>query len=149
MNSQRHTGLRVLVLALMPGALAVAACGGGGGGGGLGDSSSCLDATGQSVACVSGQPAGSILVNDFEYRFEPNTITAKAGKVVLYEVNKGSTVDSIEVVDENDKQIGDAEDIRAGDTFAVERTLKPGTYGLICDIPGHKDAGMTGQLIVS
>jgi len=140
------TVLRVLVLALMFGAMALAACGGGSG---LGSSASCFDATGESTACVSGQPDGSILVNDFEYRFEPNTITAKAGKVVLYEVNKGSTVHSIEIVDESGKQIQDAEDIRAGDTFVVERTLKPGTYGLICDIPGHKDAGMTGQLIVS
>src|SRR5437667_7881341 len=107
MKRQRHFVLRMLVLALMPGAIALAACGGGqgsGGSAGSGGSGSCLDATGGSVACVSGQPAGSILVNDFEYRFEPNTITAKTGKVVLYEVNKGSTVHSIEIVDENDKQ---------------------------------------------
>jgi uncharacterized cupredoxin-like copper-binding protein len=37
----------------------------------------------------------------------------------------------------------------AGETSVIKFTpTEPGTYQIICSVPGHKEAGMTGELIV-
>ncbi len=38
--------------------------------------------------------------------------------------------------------------ISAGQTGTLEVDLTPGTYETLCDIPGHKDKGMAGQIVV-
>jgi uncharacterized cupredoxin-like copper-binding protein len=141
--------LRLLGMTLLLGALALGACGGGSAGSGGQSGASCLTATGDATSCVSGQPPGSILVTDYEYKFDPSTVTAKAGKIILYEINKGSIVHSIEISDMNDKQLTDGEDIEAGGNTTITADLPAGTYQLICDIPGHKGQGMVGQLVIT
>jgi uncharacterized cupredoxin-like copper-binding protein len=104
------------------------------------------------AACNS--PAGAaggtqqVTVQATEFRFDPATVTVKAGAPVQLTLrNMGTqvhdwTVDNlggqkVQVV----AQPGQSSNI----TFTP---TQPGTYQVYCDQPGHKDAGMVGQLIV-
>lgn len=119
----RVAGVAFLVLA----ALALGACGGG-----------------------AGQPAGSIKVTMSEFKFDPSTIDAKAGKVTLYLVNSGSVAHDLVVKDSSGSVVAKSDLIQAGDsaTFAVPN-LAAGSYTILCDVPGHAGSGMNGTLNVS
>ena len=101
-------------------------------------------------ACGAGQPAGSIKVTMTEFKFDPSTIDAKAGKVTLYLVNSGSTAHDLVVKDSSGSVVAKSDLVKAGDsaTFAVPN-LAAGSYTIVCDVPGHTDAGMKGTLSVS
>ena len=119
------------------------------------------------MACGASSPAKEMTVNMTEFGFEPNTITVTAGEPVkLTLVNNGAVehdfvVEVIPVKDvstegmEMDHMSGDhAEyDLHTATAAGATSTLSftattPGTYKIICSVPGHKEAGMTGELIV-
>ena len=70
--------------------------------------------------------------------------TAPAGEVTIAYTNEDSLYHNL-AIDELGGVIleGDPE-VTAVDTF----TLEPGTYTYWCDVPGHREAGMEGTLIV-
>ncbi len=39
-------------------------------------------------------------------------------------------------------------DVAPGDTASTIVNLPPGSYKFICNVPGHKQAGMNGVLVV-
>ncbi len=126
--------MRRFLLAACLGLLALgveAACGGGGGGGGA-------------------QPAGSIKVNMTEFKFDPATISAPAGKVTFFLVNSGAVAHDMVVMGSDGKRLASSELVQPGNTsvFTVDN-LTAGTYPFICDQPGHLDAGMKGTLSVT
>ncbi len=53
------------------------------------------------------------------------------------------------IADATGKVMARSELVSAGDTrnFVVTK-LSAGTYGIYCDVPGHKDSGMLGTLKV-
>jgi uncharacterized cupredoxin-like copper-binding protein len=53
------------------------------------------------------------------------------------------------VVDESDSQVGDRLAVDPGDTATGTYDVEAGMYTLICDIPGHQEAGMVATLNVS
>jgi plastocyanin len=109
--------------------LALAACGGGGGG--------------------AAQPAGSTKVTMSEFKFTPNTIDVKAGGT-LFLVNDGSTAHDLVVTDAGGAVKARSSLVQPGNSATLSiGDLPAGTYPLLCDVPGHKDAGMTGKLTVS
>jgi plastocyanin len=111
--------------------LALAACGGGGGGGG------------------AAQPAGSTKVMMSEFKFTPNTIDVKAG-ATLFLVNDGSTAHDLVVTDAGGAVKARSSLVQPGNSATLSiGDLPAGTYPVQCDVPGHKDAGMTGKLTVS
>ncbi|HXM54608.1 MAG TPA: plastocyanin/azurin family copper-binding protein [Candidatus Dormibacteraeota bacterium] len=118
-------GLLVLVLA---------ACGGGGGAGGGGGTA---------------QPSGSTKVAMSEFKFTPNAIDVKAGGT-LFLVNDGSVAHDMVVTDPGGAVKARSSLVQAGNsaTFSLGN-LPAGTYQVLCDLPGHKAAGMTGTLVVS
>ena len=126
MSSRKVFALAAVVIL---GAMLLAACGGGGstsGGGG-----------GGTTLTVNGGD---------DLKFTPNTLTVKAGdKVTVNLVNNGSVAHTFVIPDLNVKA-----DMPAGKTNTVTFTAptKAGTYQIICDVPGHKEAGMVAQLIV-
>jgi len=80
-------------------------------------------------------------------RFDKGEYTAKAGTSKIGYVNDGSLPHTLlidgqpdfkklEVTSKGQSEIGDA-------------TLTPGTYQIYCDIPGHRQAGMQANLVVS
>jgi plastocyanin len=108
-------------------------------------------ATVASAACggSSGQPAGSIKVSMTEFAFAPKDISAPAGKVVFYLVNAGQASHDMVVFDSSQKQVAKSELVQAGNgsVFTID-SLPTGTYTIVCDLPGHREAGMVGTLTV-
>jgi plastocyanin len=125
----RATGFR-LSAALLAVAL-LAACGGGSGG--------------------PPQPAGSIKVTMTEFKFDPPTISAPAGKVVFFLVNAGNgTSHDLVIRDSSNNRIAGSELISAGDSFVFTvDNITAGTYTYFCDQVGHEASGMHGVLTIT
>ena len=78
--------------------------------------------------------------------FEPATFTLNTGQqVTLYLENKGTlkhnfTIDSLNV----------SQDVAPGATAQVTFTApdKPGQIPFYCNVPGHREAGMVGALVI-
>lgn len=121
----------LLVLAALIGALALTACGGGGGGGG-------------------GASSKTFNVDATEFAFAPNTFDAKAGEEITFNVsNKGTLEHNFVVFDPSGAEIARGT-IAVGATSPVKATPSAaGDYTVVCDVAGHKEAGMTGTLTVS
>jgi uncharacterized cupredoxin-like copper-binding protein len=97
------------------------------------------------------QPAGSILVTMTEFKFDPSTINAPAGKVVFFLVNAGNnTSHDLVIRDSTGKPIARSNLVSAGDSsvFTVN-SIGAGTYTFFCDQPGHESSGMKGTLTVT
>ncbi len=121
----RRTIILVAVIGLA--ALALAACGGGASSG----SSSAAPLT--------------VTINATEFKFDPATINATPGQTVNLTVkNSGSVQHSFVIAGANVKLTIDPGK-SATQTFTAPAA---GTYTFECDIAGHKEAGMVGQLIV-
>jgi uncharacterized cupredoxin-like copper-binding protein len=105
------------------------------------------------AACGSNsvaQPAGSIKVTMTEYKFDPGTINAPAGKVVFYLVNAGTLSHDMVVAKSDGTIVGRSDLISAGDQFVFPvDNIAAGSYRIYCDQPGHADAGMKGTLTIS
>lgn len=75
----------------------------------------------------------------------PESVTALAGPVHITYRNEG-TIEHTLVIEGVD---GFKLDVRAeGDVDHGSVTLRPGTYTVYCDIPGHRRAGMHAVLTV-
>jgi uncharacterized cupredoxin-like copper-binding protein len=119
--------------------------------------------------------AQTITVIATEFKFDPNTITVKVGQPVQIIMKNNGTVDhELEVEDlkasnavldlsqagkipedERDEAMGDAAQgevhayAAAGGTATITFTpTTAGSYDFACNLPGHKDAGMTGTIVV-
>jgi uncharacterized cupredoxin-like copper-binding protein len=146
----------LLALGAAAAALAAAGCGGGGSSSGSSASTSAAPASsapsaanttsktsapavgGQTVA-LSADPGGAL-------KFSKSSLSAKAGTVTLKMTNPASLQHGIAVeghgVDKDGPIVGN------GGTSTVTVKLKPGTYEFYCPVPGHRQAGMQGKLVV-
>lgn len=80
------------------------------------------------------------------FKFEPATLEVPAGaEVVLKFENAGIMAHNITV-----PELGVATPtISAGESETIKFTVgEKGTYKYICSVPGHAQAGMTGQITV-
>ena len=87
-----------------------------------------------------------VYVTAKEFRFDPATLTLKAGEastIVLQ--NAGSIEHDLSVSGAGYKLVVPASNTRE----KVLKFDKPGTYEFYCSVAGHKDAGMKGQLTIS
>ena len=81
-------------------------------------------------------------------RFDPGTATVAAGETVTV------TFQNDGVILHDLVTTGAAQDVRLvrvpGGTQqqATFRATRPGTYAVICTQPGHREAGMVGQIVV-
>jgi uncharacterized cupredoxin-like copper-binding protein len=125
-----------MISALALVALPLAACGGDDGGSGG-------DGGGDTL------PAGALEVVALDIAFDSEEYAATAGDVTIAYVSDGQQPHSLIVVDDDDEQIGDRLAVDPGDTDTGTYELAAGSYALICDIPGHREAGMVATLDVS
>ncbi|MBO0685417.1 MAG: cupredoxin domain-containing protein [Candidatus Dormibacteraeota bacterium] len=139
----RSVGVMLLTVGL------IAACGGSGGGGGSANNGGNGGSASTSTPGGSSS-AGAIKVTMSEFKYDPATIDAKAGNVVINLVNSGTTTHDMVVDDPSGKQVAKSELVSAGasSTFNVGN-LTAGSYTVFCDLPGHRQAGMQGTLQVS
>lgn len=110
-------------------ALSITACSGGGGGGG-----------GQQGGGGGGQgggPGGAVAVTEAEWAITvPNPVPS--GRVTFSVKNNGAVEHNFVIQEANVR----VEGIQPGQTKTVIVNLRPGTYNIVCDIPGHAEAGM-------
>ncbi|HEX7588651.1 MAG TPA: cupredoxin domain-containing protein, partial [Anaerolineae bacterium] len=103
------------------------------------------------AACGGGASTGggatplNVTVTTTEFKYDPATINATPGQTINLTVkNIGSVQHSFVFATANVKIIVDPGK-SVTQTFTAPAA---GTYTFECDIAGHKEAGMVGQLIV-
>lgn len=82
-------------------------------------------------------------------QFNPATLTAKAGDVTINYKNNGPVPHNLALLGADGKPLGTPTQIGANNGGSVSVKLAAGTYKYICEVPGHEQAGMVGQLKVS
>jgi plastocyanin len=107
--------------------------GSGSGGGGGGGASTTLNVT---------SPADGGLV------FDPNGLTAKPGNVTITYDNPSPVPHSIAVATSNGNVLGEVQPFTQGKQSVDLSNLAPGKYVFYCTVPGHREAGMQGDLTV-
>jgi plastocyanin len=97
---------------------------------------------------VSG-PGGKLEIAsvDDELKFDVTELETKPGKVTIDFENGSGIPHNVEVEDEGGEVLGGTETIAESEATATVE-LEPGTYTFFCSIPGHRQAGMEGTLVV-
>ncbi len=124
----RRTMVFLTAIALF--AVLVSACGGGAGGSTTG----------------GGAAAQSVTVTATEFKFDPNTINATPGQTINLTVKNNGTTQHTFVLPQANVKLTIDPGKSVNQTFSAPSAA--GTYQFECDIAGHKEAGMTGQLVV-
>jgi plastocyanin len=92
------------------------------------------------TVAVEADPSGNLA-------FVSGEISAKAGKDTIEFTNESPVPHDVKIEDSSGKEVGGTEIVQEGsDTAEVD--LKPGTYTYFCSVPGHRQAGMEGTLVV-
>ncbi len=99
---------------------------------------------------VSTRARASVLVRSTDFHFKPTTVKVRAGIPTRIELqNDGQTEHSLVVKTPDGEYDWIHLHAQAGASDAAIYQLdQPGGYRVLCTIPGHTEAGMTGELIV-
>ncbi|MGH2358054.1 MAG: multicopper oxidase domain-containing protein [Candidatus Limnocylindria bacterium] len=123
--------------------LAAVVVGAPGGGGAAQASPTSPTAPASSPATPSG-PLGAIEIHAFDLGFEPAVVhVAAAGSYSVTLVNDGGALHDLTFAD------GTTIEAEAHSLATGEVTIPAGGLTFICSVPGHADAGMTGEVMVS
>lgn len=105
------------------------------------------------AACGGGASSGggsaaalNVTVTATEFKFDPATINATAGQTINLTVTNAGTIQHTWVLSAANVKLTIDPGKSVTQTFTAPATA--GTYQYECDIAGHKEAGMVGQLIV-
>ncbi len=94
-------------------------------------------------------PSASFTVGALDaFKFDPATLSAKVGEQVTVVLENKGVLEHNFVIDELDVHLGPI----AGGAKSEAGVFTPttaGTYTYFCDVPGHREAGMTGTLTVN
>ncbi|HXF81223.1 MAG TPA: cupredoxin domain-containing protein [bacterium] len=124
---------RVIVIAMALGAAVLtAACGPGGGGTG-----------GAPQGGGSGGAGGTVAVTETEWAI--NLPEAVPSGAVTFSVKNTGAVEHNFVIQETNQRL---DGLQPGQTKTLQVTLQPGTYTVVCDVPGHSEAGMRATMTV-
>jgi len=94
-------------------------------------------------------PGGTVQLaaNPTQIAYEQSSLTSKPGKVTIDFTNPSSLEHDVAIEGSDGKQIAVSSIIAKGKT-SVSANLPAGTYHYYCTIPGHREAGMEGTLVV-
>ena len=82
-------------------------------------------------------------------RFQPDTITVKAGQPVTIAFKNAGIIPHDFVSDGADTNVR-LVNVGSGRTQSgTFEASKPGTYQVVCSQPGHKEAGMVAKIVVT
>lgn len=111
------------------------------------------------VACGGDDDGGSseptapadatLVVEALNLKFDKKDYTAAAGDQVIAYLGIDSQKHTLIVTDDSDTRIGKEAEVDKGEVDTITAALEPGTYSLICTVPGHQAAGMTATLTVT
>jgi len=132
----------LLMLAVVALSLAVAACGGD-------DDEEAEEPAAADTAEDAGGGAGTTLELAADpggaLSFDQTELTASAGEVTINLTNAAQIPHNVAVEGNGVDEV--SETVTAGDT-SLTLTLEPGEYTFYCAVPGHREAGMEGTLVV-
>jgi plastocyanin/mono/diheme cytochrome c family protein len=102
-------------------------------------------------AAASAEAAGDVpaeaaaqTVTSFDIYFEPKEVTIPANTDVTFTLpNDGVTLHNFSI-----DALGVSVDQQPGEVQTAVINAEPGSYEYYCNVPGHKEAGMVGTLIV-
>ena len=100
---------------------------------------------------TSGAPGISLAVDspsDGSLVFQPNGLTAKPGKITITYDNPSQVPHSIAVATSNGNVLGEVQPFTAGKESVDLTNVAAGKYVFYCTVPGHREAGMEGNLTV-
>jgi uncharacterized cupredoxin-like copper-binding protein len=107
------------------------------------------------AACGGGgapQPAADKTVNidATEFAFNPNTFSGTVGQKITFKINNKGTVDhNFVILNADGSQELAKTEVKVGASATLDFTpTAAGEYQVDCNLPGHKEAGMVGKLIV-
>jgi uncharacterized cupredoxin-like copper-binding protein len=114
-------------------------------------------------ACGTSGPSTKLNFSMTDFAFDPSEFTVPAGEEITLHVTHHGTMehsfiimkfgtDAGKLFDEADKvNVFWEIDLQPGDSETVVFTApeQPGTYQIICGMPGHLQSGMIGKLIVT
>ena len=84
-----------------------------------------------------------------EFAFNPNTFKASVGQPITFKITNNGQVDHTFVIMGLDGKEAAKASIKTGATETLQFTpTAAGDYPIICNLAGHKDAGMTAMLSV-
>lgn len=99
-------------------------------------------ASGPVTALSVSSPADGSLV------YQPNGLTAQPGNVTITYTNPSPVPHSIAVATANGNVLGQVQPFSGGKQTVTLNSLAPGKYEFYCTVPGHRQAGMQGNLTV-
>jgi plastocyanin len=101
------------------------------------------EAAAAKAKAVANKP--DLTIEAFDLGFREKELKIGPGKVTIQEVNTGATAHTLVIDGVPGKKLSvPAHDAKDMATFQIAA----GTYTYFCDIPGHRQAGMEGKLIV-
>jgi plastocyanin len=89
---------------------------------------------------LSANPEGQLAYNT-------KTLSAKAGAVSIDFSNSAPLGHNVTIESSSGETVGATPTFQGG-SKTVSLNLKPGTYKFFCTVPGHRQAGMEGTLVV-
>ncbi len=142
---------KLRLLSILVGALALAGCGGS-------SSSSTSTPTQTSTATTPSTTSSSTSASqtlslaanpEGQLKYDKTLLTANAGRISIAFTNM-SPLDHNVTLENSAKQLvpnGSTPTFHGG-TRVLTVDLQPGVYKFFCSVPGHRQAGMEGELVV-
>jgi plastocyanin len=109
--------------------------------------SSATSSTPAPAASAGGQTLALAANPEGNLKFDTSSLSAKAGKVTIDFTNQAAVEHDVTVASSSGAVVG-ATPVFQGGSKSVTLTLTPGTYKFYCSVPGHRQAGMEGTLVV-
>lgn len=100
-------------------------------------------------AASSDAAATEVVIDMYDIYFEPDRIKIPANTDVRIVLNNVGAAEHNFGLKEKSVNIDIDEDVDPGSSKTVVVNLPEGNYKFVCNIPGHKQAGMTGILVAS
>ena len=95
---------------------------------------------GASSLSLAADPGGQL-------KYNTTSLSAKAGKVSIDFANESPEGHNVTIASASGSVVGQTPTFTGG-SKTVSLNLKPGTYKFYCSVPGHRQAGMEGTLVV-
>jgi plastocyanin len=92
------------------------------------------------ILAVSSPDSGAL-------EFDPTDLTAKAGAVEIDYDNPSPVPHNI-ALEDSAGEVLDESETGTEETFSISADVQPGDYTFFCSVPGHRESGMEGKLVV-
>jgi plastocyanin len=110
----------------------------------------------QGTTTAAGQPQGGGATETLDVSspadgglvYQPNGLSAKPGNITITYDNPSQVPHSIAVAAANGNVLGEVQPFTAGKESVNLTNLAAGKYVFYCTVPGHREAGMQGDLTV-